>query len=231
MCWWDVLKWTWCLWCYSECASTLGKLKHLADHSGNRSNLSVTSNLRTCWFDSHRGQARITVCWPTPIPCISEQISPLAVENRMHCECLRIIWLMYNVINVLFWRWCYIDVLIKIGFFRIIPVSRPIMLDDFKRRIRNAYGHDLTMSYINNDITIPIKKQMDLDNAVALLDFSPQLTSLRIYLSNEAGGNLSLVKNEKSFFKKSSLNNNGFWGEKHSWVGQRMFVIYSMVYR
>jgi hypothetical protein len=87
------------------------------------------------------------------------------------------------------------------------------------------------MSYINNDITIPIKKQMDLDNAVALLDFSPQLTSLRIYLSNEAGGNLSLVKNEKSFFKKSSLNNNGFWGEKHSWVGQRMFVIYSMVYR
>ena len=91
------------------------------------------------------------------------------------------------------------------------------MLDDFKQRIRNAYGHDLTMSYINNDITIPIKKQMDLDNAVALLDFSPQLTSLRIYLSNEAGGNLSLVANQKSL-KKNSVNNNGFWGDKHSWV-------------
>lgn len=92
------------------------------------------------------------------------------------------------------------------------------MLNDFKQRIRNAYGHDLTMSYINNDITIPIKKQMDLDNAVALLDFSPQLTSLRIYLSNEAGGNLSLVKGEK-LFKKNHCNNNVFWGEKHSWVG------------
>ena len=99
------------------------------------------------------------------------------------------------------------------------------MLDDFKRRIRNAYGHDLTMCYINNDITIPIKKQMDLDNAVALLDFSPQLTSLRIYLSNEAGGNLSLVANNKSFRKNSLNNNNGFWREKHSWVGRRMFVI------
>ena len=66
---------------------------------------------------------------------------------------------------------------------------------------------------------------MDLDNAVALLDFSPQLTSLRIYLSNEAGGNLSLVANDKSFRKNSLNNNNGFWREKHSWVGWRMFVI------
>ena len=96
-------------------------------------------------------------------------------------------------------------------------MSRPVFLDDIKRRIRNAYGHDLTMSYINNDITIPIKKQMDLDNAVALLDFSPQLTSLRIYLSNETGENLSLVKNHKSF-KHSLSNNNGFWGERHSRV-------------
>ena len=74
------------------------------------------------------------------------------------------------------------------------------------------------MSYINNDITIPIKKQMDLDNAVALLDFSPQLTSLRIYLSNEAGGSLILVNSSKSF-RKNLLNNNGFWGERISWVG------------
>ena len=93
------------------------------------------------------------------------------------------------------------------------------MLDDFQRRIQNAYGHDLTMCYINNDITIPIKKQMDLDNAVALLDFSPQLTSLRIYLSNEAGENLSLDTNGKSFKKNPLNNNNGFWREKHSWVG------------
>lgn len=93
-----------------------------------------------------------------------------------------------------------------------------MLLNDLKRRICNAYGHDLTMSYINNDITIPIKKQMDLDNAVALLDFSPQLTSLRIYLSNEAGGSLILVNSSKSF-RKNLLNNNGFWGERISWVG------------
>jgi hypothetical protein len=31
-----VLRWIWCLWCYSECASTPGKLKSLLGHGGNR---------------------------------------------------------------------------------------------------------------------------------------------------------------------------------------------------
>jgi hypothetical protein len=34
-CWCYVLRWIWSLWCYSECASTPGKLKSLPDHSGN----------------------------------------------------------------------------------------------------------------------------------------------------------------------------------------------------
>ena len=33
-----------CLWCYSECISTPGKLKNLPDHSGNRT--------RDLWFAS-----------------------------------------------------------------------------------------------------------------------------------------------------------------------------------
>ena len=73
------------------------------------------------------------------------------------------------------------------------------------------------MSYINNDITIPITKQLDLDNAVALLDFSPQLTSLRIYLSSGTGG--SPENGQKAaFFKRHSFNNNGILREKHPWV-------------
>jgi hypothetical protein len=34
VCWCYVLRWIWCLWCYSECASTPGKLKSWPDHSG-----------------------------------------------------------------------------------------------------------------------------------------------------------------------------------------------------
>ena len=36
VCWCYVLRWIWCLWCYSVCASTPGKLKILPDHGGNR---------------------------------------------------------------------------------------------------------------------------------------------------------------------------------------------------
>lgn len=102
--------------------------------------------------------------------------------------------------------------------YRIIPVSRPILLEDLERKIQNSYGHKLTMSYMNNDITIPITKQLDLDNAVALLDFSPQLTSLRIYLSNGVGACPNTVDKENSFTRNHLNNNNRLLREKHSWV-------------
>lgn len=96
-------------------------------------------------------------------------------------------------------------------------MSRPVLLEDLRKRVENAYGHKLTMSYINNDITIPITKQLDLDNAVALLDFSPQLTSLRIYLSTGDGVCPNAIDKGESF-KRNALNNNGIRRERLSWV-------------
>ena len=76
--WCYVLRWIWCLWCYSECASTPGKLKSLPDHGGNRTRdlwdtspmlyqLSYEVNLTSiqkvaCRFDCHRGQANFSAC-------------------------------------------------------------------------------------------------------------------------------------------------------------------------
>jgi hypothetical protein len=36
LCWCNVLRWIWCLWCYSECISTPGKLENMPGHGGNR---------------------------------------------------------------------------------------------------------------------------------------------------------------------------------------------------
>lgn len=70
---------------------------------------------------------------------------------------------------------------------RIIPVARPVRLEELNRRVKTAYGQALTMNYINNEITIPIMSQSDLDKAIEILDRSAHLTSLRIFLSQPNG--------------------------------------------
>ncbi|XP_031556218.1 mitogen-activated protein kinase kinase kinase 2-like isoform X2 [Actinia tenebrosa] len=66
---------------------------------------------------------------------------------------------------------------------RIIPVSRPVILADLLQKVKTAYGQELCMNYINEEITIPVVTQSDLEKAIEILDRSPHLTSLRVYLS------------------------------------------------
>jgi hypothetical protein len=46
VCWCYVIRWIWCLWCYSECASTPGNLKSLPDHGGNQTRDALPTELR-----------------------------------------------------------------------------------------------------------------------------------------------------------------------------------------
>ncbi|KAK3736511.1 hypothetical protein QZH41_009385, partial [Actinostola sp. cb2023] len=66
---------------------------------------------------------------------------------------------------------------------RIISVSRPVILTDLQQKVKTAYGHELCMNYINDEITIPIVTQSDLEKAIEILDRSPHLTSLRVFLT------------------------------------------------
>ncbi|XP_032238583.1 mitogen-activated protein kinase kinase kinase 2 isoform X2 [Nematostella vectensis] len=66
---------------------------------------------------------------------------------------------------------------------RIIPVTRPVILSELLQRVKTAYGQELCMNYINEGITIPILTQSDLEKGIEILDRSPHLTSLRIFLS------------------------------------------------
>jgi len=68
---------------------------------------------------------------------------------------------------------------------RIIPLSRPVMLDKLKAKIKSAFGKTLSVNYVNNAVFIPIEHQESLDKAVALLDQSPLLTSLRLFLTDD----------------------------------------------
>eukprot|EP00795_Rhopilema_esculentum_P013833 gene13833-4769_t len=80
------------------------------------------------------------------------------------------------------------DVRVKLeyqGERRIIPLPRPVMLDRLQAKIKAAFGKKLTVNYVNNAISIPIEHQEDLDGAIALLDQSPLITSLRLFLTDD----------------------------------------------
>lgn len=68
---------------------------------------------------------------------------------------------------------------------RIIPIPRPVILSELLIKVKTAYGQELSMNYVGNEIAnaIPILNQSDLDKAIEILDRSQHLTSLRILLS------------------------------------------------
>jgi hypothetical protein len=61
VCWCYVIRWIWCLWCYSECASTPGNLKSLPDHGGNQTRDALPTELRG--LISQRSRVRFPP-WP-----------------------------------------------------------------------------------------------------------------------------------------------------------------------
>ncbi|XP_074627501.1 mitogen-activated protein kinase kinase kinase 2-like isoform X2 [Acropora palmata] len=68
---------------------------------------------------------------------------------------------------------------------RIIPIPRPVILSELLIKVKTAYGQELSMNYVGNEIAnaIPIVNQSDLDKAIEILDRSQHLTCLRILLS------------------------------------------------
>lgn len=68
---------------------------------------------------------------------------------------------------------------------RIIPIPRPVILSELLIKVKTAYGQELSMNYVGNEIAnaIPIVNQSDLDKAIEILDRSQHLTRLRILLS------------------------------------------------
>ncbi|KFQ89041.1 Mitogen-activated protein kinase kinase kinase 3, partial [Phoenicopterus ruber ruber] len=68
---------------------------------------------------------------------------------------------------------------------RIIPFVRPVRYEDVQQKVKTAFGQPLDLHYMNNELSIPLKNQDDLDKAVDLLDRSSNVKSLRILLLSQ----------------------------------------------
>ncbi|XP_058036842.1 mitogen-activated protein kinase kinase kinase 3 isoform X3 [Ahaetulla prasina] len=75
---------------------------------------------------------------------------------------------------------------------RIIPFTRPVRYEDVQQKVKTAFGQPLDLYYMNNELSIPLKSQDDLDKAVDLLDRSSNVKSLRILLLSQDKNHISL---------------------------------------
>ncbi|KFP45830.1 Mitogen-activated protein kinase kinase kinase 3, partial [Chlamydotis macqueenii] len=77
---------------------------------------------------------------------------------------------------------------------RIIPFVRPVRYEDVQQKVKTAFGQPLDLHYMNNELSIPLKNQDDLDKAVDLLDRSSNVKSLRILLLSQDRNHVGLPK-------------------------------------
>ncbi|XP_043320904.1 mitogen-activated protein kinase kinase kinase 3 isoform X1 [Cervus elaphus] len=68
---------------------------------------------------------------------------------------------------------------------RIIAFSRPVRYEDVEHKVTAVFGQPLDLHYMNNELSILLKNQDDLDKAIDILDRSSSMKSLRILLLSQ----------------------------------------------
>ncbi|OCT62255.1 hypothetical protein XELAEV_18043339mg [Xenopus laevis] len=74
---------------------------------------------------------------------------------------------------------------------RILQFSRPVKYEEVEQKVKNVFGQQLDLYYMNNELSIPLRSQDDLDKAVDLLDRSSSMKSLRILLLSHDRNHIS----------------------------------------
>uniref|UniRef100_A0A8C2ZR80 Mitogen-activated protein kinase kinase kinase 3 n=1 Tax=Cyclopterus lumpus TaxID=8103 RepID=A0A8C2ZR80_CYCLU len=78
------------------------------------------------------------------------------------------------------------DVRIKFEFSgerRILVFGRPVQFEEVQQKVTTVFGQQLDLHYMNNELSIPLRDQGDLDKAIDLLDRSSNMKSIRILLN------------------------------------------------
>ncbi|XP_034046465.1 mitogen-activated protein kinase kinase kinase 3 [Thalassophryne amazonica] len=65
---------------------------------------------------------------------------------------------------------------------RILMLPRPVLFDEIQHKIKTVFGQQLDLHYMNNELSIPLRDQDDLDKAINLLDRSSNMKSIKILL-------------------------------------------------
>uniref|UniRef100_A0A2R9B6G6 mitogen-activated protein kinase kinase kinase n=1 Tax=Pan paniscus TaxID=9597 RepID=A0A2R9B6G6_PANPA len=74
---------------------------------------------------------------------------------------------------------------------RIIAFSRPVKYEDVEHKVTTVFGQPLDLHYMNNELSILLKNQDDLDKAIDILDRSSSMKSLRILLLSQDRNHVS----------------------------------------
>ncbi|XP_041098986.1 mitogen-activated protein kinase kinase kinase 3-like isoform X4 [Polyodon spathula] len=75
------------------------------------------------------------------------------------------------------------DVRIKLeheGEKRIVQFRRPLKFKELLRKVTDAFGEQMDLYYLNNELLAPLRCQEDLEKAVLYLDLRPSMKSLRV---------------------------------------------------
>ncbi|XP_038140823.1 mitogen-activated protein kinase kinase kinase 3 [Cyprinodon tularosa] len=74
---------------------------------------------------------------------------------------------------------------------RILVFGRPVQFEEIQEKVKSIFGQKLELHYMNNEMSIPLRGQDDLDKAVDLLDRSSCMKSIRIMLLSQELSNAS----------------------------------------
>uniref|UniRef100_A0A8C1CT49 Mitogen-activated protein kinase kinase kinase 3 n=1 Tax=Cyprinus carpio carpio TaxID=630221 RepID=A0A8C1CT49_CYPCA len=86
------------------------------------------------------------------------------------------------------------DVRIKFEFCgerRILMFGRPVQFEEVQQKVKTFFGQQLDLHYMNNELSIPLRNQDDLDKAIDLLDRSSNMKSIKIMLLTQEQSNAS----------------------------------------
>uniref|UniRef100_A0A6Q2Z0G8 Mitogen-activated protein kinase kinase kinase 3 n=1 Tax=Esox lucius TaxID=8010 RepID=A0A6Q2Z0G8_ESOLU len=87
---------------------------------------------------------------------------------------------------------CPDDVRIKFEFSgerRILMFGRPVQFEEIQQKVKTVFGQQLDLHYMNNELSIPLRGQDDLDKAIDLLDRSSKIKSIKILLLTQEQSN------------------------------------------
>uniref|UniRef100_A0A8C9VSX6 Mitogen-activated protein kinase kinase kinase 3 n=1 Tax=Scleropages formosus TaxID=113540 RepID=A0A8C9VSX6_SCLFO len=81
---------------------------------------------------------------------------------------------------------------------RILMFGRPVQFEEVKQKVKSVFGQQLDLHYMNNELSIPLHSQDDLDKAIDLLDRSSNMKSIKILLLTQEHNNVSSLNTGRS---------------------------------
>ncbi|XP_029363427.1 mitogen-activated protein kinase kinase kinase 3 isoform X2 [Echeneis naucrates] len=75
---------------------------------------------------------------------------------------------------------------------RILMFGRPVQFEEIQQKVKAVFGQQLDLHYMNNELSIPLRDQDDVDKAIDLLDRSSNMKSIRILLLTQEHSNVRI---------------------------------------